>query len=97
LGVSKGIFVNKVKSTTDDDETICKAIQGMMTGTSCISFAPIAQEAHNAGRINLATRLLDFEPLPGNQVPLLLSMQQDEHALTKAVESGDSDLGISSN
>ncbi|OLL23809.1 putative vacuolar protein sorting-associated protein 16 [Neolecta irregularis DAH-3] len=36
--------------------------------------------------------LLDYESNPANQVPLLLSMKEDEHALKKAIESEDSDL-----
>ena len=38
------------------------------------------------------TQLLDFEPLPGDQVPLLLEMKEDRIALVKAVNSGDTDL-----
>jgi hypothetical protein len=35
---------------------------------------------------------LDYEPRAADQVPLLISMQQDEMALNKAIESGDTDL-----
>jgi len=35
---------------------------------------------------------LDYEPRAGEQVPLLISMQEDERALNKAIESGDTDL-----
>jgi vacuolar protein sorting-associated protein 16 len=42
----------------------------------------------------LATKLLDYEPRAGKQVPLLLDMKQDEVALVKAIESGDTDLSI---
>jgi hypothetical protein len=37
-------------------------------------------------------QLLEFEPSPADQVPLLLNMQQDELALEKSVDSGDTDL-----
>jgi hypothetical protein len=37
--------------------------------------------------------LLDYEPRAADQVPLLMSMQEDELALIKAIESGDTDLG----
>ena len=38
-------------------------------------------------------QLLDYEPRAADQVPLLMSMQEDELALIKAIESGDTDLG----
>lgn len=38
--------------------------------------------------------LLDYEPRAQDQVPLLISMRQPERALEKAIESGDSDLGV---
>lgn len=40
-------------------------------------------------------KLLDFEPRAGQQVPLLMKMHKDKIALSKAIESGDTDLGIS--
>lgn len=57
-----------------------------------ISFARIASTAFRYGRRSLATLLLEFEPLASDQVPLLMSMKEDELALTKAVASGDTDL-----
>lgn len=38
-------------------------------------------------------KLLDFEARSGEQVPLLLKMKRSQLALSKAVESGDTDLG----
>ena len=38
-------------------------------------------------------QLLDHEPRAADQVPLLLVMKEDQLALTKAVDSGDTDLG----
>lgn len=40
-----------------------------------------------------ALQLLDFEARSGEQVPLLLKMKRSQLALSKAVESGDTDLG----
>ena len=40
-----------------------------------------------------APQLLDYEPRAADQVPLLMNMQENEIALVKAIESGDSDLG----
>lgn len=39
------------------------------------------------------SQLLDFEARSGEQVPLLLKMKRSQLALSKAVESGDTDLG----
>lgn len=38
-------------------------------------------------------QLLDFEARSAEQVPLLLKMKRSQLALSKAVESGDTDLG----
>jgi len=40
---------------------------------------------------------LDNEVQASSQVPLLLTMQENEKALEKAVKSGDTDLGVYSN
>jgi hypothetical protein len=39
-------------------------------------------------------QLLDYEPKAADQVPLLIEMEQDELALSKAIESGDTDLSM---
>jgi len=57
-----------------------------------LSYAEIAKTAYKVGQPKLATRLLDYEPRAADQVPLLISMQEDELALIKAIESGDTDL-----
>ena len=38
-------------------------------------------------------QLLEYEPKASRQVPLLLMMKREQLALTKAIESGDTDLG----
>ncbi len=45
--------------------------------------------------ILFVSKLLDFEARSGEQVPLLLKMKRSQLALSKAVESGDTDLGES--
>lgn len=40
-----------------------------------------------------APQLLEYEPRSGEQVPLLLKMKRSKLALSKAIESGDTDLG----
>jgi len=57
-----------------------------------VSYAEIAKRSWEVGRPGLATKLLDFETRAADQVPLLLEMKEDRLALTKAVNSGDTDL-----
>ncbi|KAI9248907.1 Vps16, C-terminal region-domain-containing protein [Sporodiniella umbellata] len=82
----------KIKSSTDDEEVICRNIVDKLAKKPGLSYAEIAKTAHDAGQTRLATKLLDYEPKAADQVPLLLSMQEDETALIKAIESGDTDL-----
>lgn len=82
----------KVRVGTEDDDTICRLIVEKLSGKPGISFESIARAAYDEGRGRLATELLNHEPRAGRQVPLLLSMEEDEIALDKAIESGDSDL-----
>lgn len=82
----------KVRVSTDDEDTICRAIVQKLSGKQGISFEEISRAAYDEGRGRLATELLNYEPRAGNQVPLLLRMEEDEIALDKAIESGDTDL-----
>lgn len=82
----------KVRIGTEDDDGVCRLVVERLSDKSGISFEEIARAAHHEGRSRLATELLNHEPRGGKQVPLLLDMQEDELALDKAVESGDTDL-----
>ncbi|KAJ3299233.1 hypothetical protein HK104_009629 [Borealophlyctis nickersoniae] len=83
----------KIKRSLEDEDTLCRIIVDKLGGDSAgMSYTEIAKAAYEAGQTKLATKLLDYEPQPANQVPLLMSMKEDELALTKAIESGDTDL-----
>lgn len=82
----------KVRVGAQDDDTICRLVVERLSGKPGISFEEIARAAHHEGRSRLATELLNHEPRGGRQVPLLLDMEEDELALDKAIESGDTDL-----
>lgn len=82
----------KVRLGAEDDDSICQMVVEKLAGKPGISFEAIARAAYDEGRGRLATELLNHEPRAGRQVPLLLSMEEDEIALDKAIESGDSDL-----
>ncbi|KAI8887949.1 hypothetical protein K501DRAFT_174170 [Backusella circina FSU 941] len=82
----------KIKTSTEDEEVICRTIVDKLAKKPGLSYAEIAKTAHDAGQTRLATKLLDYEPRAADQVPLLISMQEDETALIKAIESGNTDL-----
>lgn len=82
----------KVRISTADDDTICDLIVQRLKDKNGISFESIARAAYDEGRSHLATQLLNHEARAGKQVPLLLNMEEDEIALDKAIESGDTDL-----
>ncbi|KAL2201113.1 Vps16, N-terminal region-domain-containing protein [Corynascus similis CBS 632.67] len=82
----------KVRLGSEDDDAVCRKIVEKLSGRPGISFETIARAAYDEGRGRLATELLNHEPRAGRQVPLLLSMEEDELALDKAIESGDTDL-----
>ncbi|KAI5457799.1 vacuolar sorting protein [Mariannaea sp. PMI_226] len=86
---------SKVRMGGEDDDTTCRIIVERLSGKPGISFEEIARAAYQEGRAHLATELLNHEPRGGRQVPLLLSMEADELALDKAIESGDTDLMLS--
>lgn len=48
---------------------------------------------HGGHALTTPPQLLEYEPRSGEQVPLLLKMKRSKLALSKAIESGDTDLG----
>ncbi|PHH87147.1 hypothetical protein CDD83_9262 [Cordyceps sp. RAO-2017] len=83
---------SKVRVGAEDDETVCRLVVERLSGKPGVSFEEIARAAYHEGRARLATELLNHEARGGRQVPLLLDMEEDELALDKAIESGDTDL-----
>ena len=82
----------KVRTSSADEDAICKAVVEKLADKRGISYESISRAAHDEGRGHLATQLLHHEPRAGKQVPLLLSMEEDDLALDKSLESGDTDL-----
>uniref|UniRef100_A0A671K5J1 Vacuolar protein sorting-associated protein 16 homolog n=1 Tax=Sinocyclocheilus anshuiensis TaxID=1608454 RepID=A0A671K5J1_9TELE len=83
----------KVQQKEESDEVIAKAVSVKLADAAGISYSEIATKAYESGRTELAIKLLEFEPRSGEQVPLLLKMKKSPLALSKAIESGDTDLG----
>lgn len=84
----------KVRNSTADEDVICNTVVSRLNNKRGISFEHIARAAYDEGRAHLATELLNHESRAGKQVPLLLSMSEDELALDKAIASGDTDLVV---
>ncbi|CAI5784906.1 sorting-associated 16 homolog [Podarcis lilfordi] len=82
----------KVQQKDKSDEEVAQAINQKLGDTPGISYSEIAARAYECGRAELAIKLLEYEPRSGKQVPLLLKMKSSQLALSKAIESGDTDL-----
>ncbi|KAF1658196.1 hypothetical protein FQA23_0008989, partial [Aptenodytes patagonicus] len=82
----------KVQQKDKSDEEVAHAINQKLGDTPGISYSEIASRAYDCGRTELAIKLLEYEPRSGEQVPLLLKMKRSKLALSKAIESGDTDL-----
>ncbi|XP_044284737.1 vacuolar protein sorting-associated protein 16 homolog isoform X2 [Varanus komodoensis] len=82
----------KVQQKDKSDEEVAQAINQKLGDTPGISYSEIAARAYDCGRPELAIKLLEYEPRSGEQVPLLLKMKRSQLALSKAIESGDTDL-----
>eukprot|EP00005_Dracoamoeba_jomungandri_P004307 CAMPEP_0174258998 /NCGR_PEP_ID=MMETSP0439-20130205/7888_1 /TAXON_ID=0 /ORGANISM="Stereomyxa ramosa, Strain Chinc5" /LENGTH=793 /DNA_ID=CAMNT_0015342709 /DNA_START=252 /DNA_END=2633 /DNA_ORIENTATION=+ len=81
-----------LKVGTASDQEVMQYVIPKLQKVKGISYAEIASTAFKYSRNELATRILDFEPRAADQVPLLIHMKEDEVALEKAIESGDTDL-----
>ncbi|CAL8306793.1 unnamed protein product [Merluccius merluccius] len=82
----------KVQQKGDSDDVIVRCISSRLAEAPGISYSHIASKAYDSGRTELAIKLLDYEARSGEQVPLLLKMKRSQLALSKAIESGDTDL-----
>ncbi|XP_071444220.1 vacuolar protein sorting-associated protein 16 homolog [Hetaerina americana] len=83
---------NKVEQVHLDSERIAQEIANKLGYLPGISYSKIAENAASCGRFDLAIKLMDYEPKASLQVPLLLRLEQFCPALSKAIESGDTDL-----
>ncbi|KAJ1514505.1 hypothetical protein HMI54_014083 [Coelomomyces lativittatus] len=76
----------------DVDSLVATLNERLSLNKTNINHAELAKTAYASGHLLLATKLLNFETRPQEQIPLLLEMNQSELALEKAVDSLDSDL-----
>ncbi|KAK6631655.1 hypothetical protein RUM44_006184 [Polyplax serrata] len=82
----------KVKQTHLDEEQVAIEMAEKLGYAPGVSYSVIASKAADAGRTQLAIKLLDFEPQAAVQVPLLLRLGQQKPALIRALDSGNTDL-----
>ncbi|KAM7260084.1 hypothetical protein ACFE04_015825 [Oxalis oulophora] len=74
------------------DATLLEILLDKLRLCKGISYAAVAAHADKSGRRKLAAMLVEHEPRSSKQVPLLLSIGEEDTALIKATESGDTDL-----
>lgn len=74
------------------DDSLLEILLDKLKLCKGISYAAVAAHADKTGRRKLAAMLIEHEPRSSKQVPLLLSIGEEDTSLTKATESGDTDL-----
>ncbi|KRY76815.1 Vacuolar protein sorting-associated protein 16 -like protein, partial [Trichinella pseudospiralis] len=103
LRLDSGIGVNRVvmhwaskivRDKSISDERIVDRIKEKSTEFPDISFASIAEIAAQHKRMDLATKLLNYEKNLERQVFMLMKLNRNEKALSKAAQSKDPELKI---
>ncbi|KAL7087130.1 hypothetical protein ACP275_13G047200 [Erythranthe tilingii] len=79
-------------SSAIPDATLLEILLDKLKICKGISYAAVASHADKSGRRKLAAMLVEHEPRSAKQIPLLLSIGEEDTALMKATESGDTDL-----
>ncbi|KAF7282142.1 vacuolar protein sorting 16 [Rhynchophorus ferrugineus] len=82
----------KVSQHQVEEEVVAREIADKLGYSSGISYKEIAEKAAEFGKKKLAIKLLDYESKASEQVELLLKLGENQPALLKAIESGDTDL-----
>ncbi|KAJ2611801.1 Vacuolar protein [Coemansia sp. RSA 1365] len=82
----------KIRASTLDDDALYRVLNEKLQTHLLSSYVDVAEVANRCGYRRLAIKLLQHEPRAASQVPLLISMGQDEAAMEAAVKSGDADL-----
>lgn len=82
----------KVKRMSLDPEQTAREIAAKLENTPGISYSEIANAAMEYGHPHLSVKLLDYETRASEQVPLLIKLKQEQQAMSKAIDSGDTDL-----
>ncbi|RAL48115.1 hypothetical protein DM860_018134 [Cuscuta australis] len=98
LGINKEVVIMHwacTKITTSSsipDDNLLEILLDKLKLCKGISYAAVAAHADKSSRRKLAALLVEHEPRSSKQVPLLLSIGEEDTALIKATKSGDTDL-----
>lgn len=77
----------------EDDSKITEYIRTQFQNTmEKISYGQLSSFAFQMGKKSLAIKLLQYEENFNEQIPLLLQLEEKARALTRAIESGESDF-----
>ncbi|XP_051136624.1 protein VACUOLELESS1 [Andrographis paniculata] len=79
-------------SAATSDTSLLEILLDKLKICKGLSYAGVAAHADKSGRRKLAAMLVEHEPHSAKQIPLLLSIGEEDTALVKATESGDTDL-----
>lgn len=82
----------KIMQANIDEDRVAQEIADKVGFTTGVSYSDIAFYASENRKARLATKLLDYEPRASKQVPLLINLKEHKPAISKAIESGDTDL-----
>ncbi|CAH1434995.1 unnamed protein product [Lactuca virosa] len=79
-------------SSAVPDATLLEILLDKLKLCRSISYAAVAAHADQTSMRKLAAMLVEHEPLSSKQVALLLGIGEEDTTLTKATESGDTNL-----
>lgn len=85
-------ITQKLALSSASDDVLYDAILPKLGRGEQVLPIEVARIAFSAGRPTLSTLFLSNNKMSFDQIPLLLDMQENEVALSKAIASGDSDL-----
>lgn len=83
---------NLVRKAHLDDDSITREIRSKLASFPLISYADVARQAIDCGRVQLAIKLLCSEPDSSKKVPLLLDLKQFDQVFLSALDSYDCNL-----
>ncbi|CAH1440178.1 unnamed protein product [Lactuca virosa] len=91
LGMNQACSRLKVSSAVPD-ATLLEILLDKLKFCRSISYVAVVAHTDQTSRRKLAAMLVEHEPLSSKQVSLLLGIGEEDTTLTKATESGDTDL-----
>ncbi|GMM38881.1 tethering complex subunit [Saccharomycopsis crataegensis] len=79
---------SKIKNSNElNDDSLLEQLLNKLTKIKNISYEKVSRVAYQEGRSNLSIMLINYEPSASKKIPLLIEMEEDELAVTKAEET----------